>query len=328
MSQNHEEILNKVHEALEAKSLNFEAKMAETFALVDGVYIPTGSFTPVRTDKTGKESIITGKGFSDHYTPIQNEEAFSVLGEMADIADVEFVNIGSWGNGSGIFAQVALGEAMEVGPNKDKVGKYISLVNSHDGSRALQLLVTPFRFFCKNQISKALNDARKNDRLISIHHNIYGQDRLRELAAAVTYANGVFTESEVAYKRLADRKVTMDEVREAIFRTLPFPMEYLKQKEGKEEKAYSKIIPGVLETFRNADNGNTEMMTGWNLYNAIQGFNQHRSRKNATYERSLILGRIANYSKTSLETVNDILLDGNFTKTSTPEFDKIFSQAA
>lgn len=324
----HEEILNKVHEALEAKELNFEAKMAETYAFVDGVYIPTGSFTPVRTDKTGKDAIITGKGFSDHYTPIQNEEAFSVLGEMADVAEVEFVNIGSWGNGSGIYAQVSLGDAMEVGPNKDKVGKYISLVNSHDGSRALQLLVTPYRFFCKNQISKALGDASRNNRLISIHHNIYGQDRLRELAAAVNIANDIFRDSEIAYKRLADRKVTMDEVKEAIYRTFPFPQDYLKSKEGKEEKLLNKHVPEIIKVFQDADNGNAELMTGWNLYNAIQGYNQHRSRKNATYERSLILGRIANYSESALNVVNGILFEGDTAKTSTPEFDKVFASVA
>ena len=50
----HEEILNKVHEALEAKELNFKAKMAETFAFVDGVYVPTGKFTPVREDKKAR----------------------------------------------------------------------------------------------------------------------------------------------------------------------------------------------------------------------------------------------------------------------------------
>ena len=70
----HEEILNKVHEALEAKSLNFKAKMVETFALVDGVYVPTG--------------------------------------------------------------------------------KYVSLVNSHDGSRSLQLLVTPYRFSARTKFPR------------------------------------------------------------------------------------------------------------------------------------------------------------------------------
>ena len=144
----HEEILNKVHEALEAKSLNFKAKMAETFALVDGVYVPTGKFTPVREDKTGTDSIIAGNSFSKHYVPIQNEDAFSVLGEMADVADVDFVNVGSWGNGAGIYAQISLGDVIDVGSTGDRVGKYVSLVNSHDGSRSLQLLVTPYRFFC------------------------------------------------------------------------------------------------------------------------------------------------------------------------------------
>ena len=52
---NHEEIIELVNAALDEKNLNFEAKMAETFAMVDGVYVPTGKFTPVRTDKQGKD---------------------------------------------------------------------------------------------------------------------------------------------------------------------------------------------------------------------------------------------------------------------------------
>ena len=38
--------------------------MAESFALVDGVYVPTGKFTPVRSDRQGVESIISGTSFS------------------------------------------------------------------------------------------------------------------------------------------------------------------------------------------------------------------------------------------------------------------------
>lgn len=328
MAHNHEEILNKVHEALEAKELNFEAKMAETYALVNGVYVPTGSFTPVRTDKTGPKSIITGKGFSDHYTPIQNEEAFSVLGEMADIAEIEFVNVGSWGNGSGIFAQISIGDAMEVGPNKDRVGKYISLVNSHDGTRALQLLVTPFRFFCQNQISKAIKDATKNNRLISIHHNIYGAQRLQELAHAVTVANDIFTDSEENYKRLADRKVTMNEVREVMARCLPLPTHYWRGVSERTEKLWEKHIGEMVQRFQDADNGNTEKMTGWNLYNAVQGWNQHNTKKTATYEKSLLLGKIANFSENSLSIVNSVLFEGDNAKTSSKEFDEIFKKVA
>ena len=319
---NHEEILNKVHEALEAKELNFTAKMAETFALVDGVYVPTGRFTPVRDDKKGKDSIIQGNAFSEHYVPIQNEEAFSVLGEMADLAEVDFVNVGSWGNGAGIFAQVSLGEITGIGSKGDSVGKYISLVNSHDGTRSLQLLVTPFRFFCQNQISKAVGDAKRNNRLISIHHNIYGQDRLRELAAALKYAGDIFVETEVAYKRLADRVVTMDEVREVMYRSTKLLASDLKG------KTVERKVQATIDRFNYADNGELDKMTGWNLYNAVQGAFQHGVKKTATYERSLILGGIAQQAEGSLNIVNQILFEGGMKKTSTAEFDAIFDKVA
>ena len=318
----HEEILNKVHEALEAKSLNFKAKMAETFALVDGVYVPTGKFTPVREDKTGTDSIIAGNSFSKHYVPIQNEDAFSVLGEMADVADVDFVNVGSWGNGAGIYAQISLGDVIDVGSTGDRVGKYVSLVNSHDGSRSLQLLVTPYRFFCQNQISKALGEARRNNRLVSIHHDIRSEGRLREVAAALTFANKVYEESAVAYKRLADRVITMDEAREAIYRCM------IKQDEGLKEKKFESRATQFIDRFTDADGGKLEKLTGWNLYNAIQGAYQHGTKKTATYEKSLIMGRIAQQAEDSLKVVTDLLFEGGYSKTSTPEFDQLFARVA
>lgn len=318
----HEEILNKVHEALEAKELNFKAKMAETFAFVDGVYVPTGKFTPVREDRKGKESIIAGASFSKHYVPIQNEDAFSVLGEMADVANIDFVNVGSWGNGAGIYAQISLGDVIDVGSTGDRVGKYVSLVNSHDGSRSLQLLVTPYRFFCQNQISKALGEARRNNRLVSIHHDIRGEGRLREVAAALTFANKVYEESAVAYKQLADRVITMDEAREAIYRCM------IKQDEGLKEKKFESRATQFIERFNDADGGKLEKLTGWNLYNAIQGAYQHGTKKTATYEKSLIMGRIAQQAEDSLKVVTDLLFDGGYSKTSTPEFDQLFAKVA
>lgn len=319
----HEEILNKVHEALEAKSLNFKARMAETFALVDGVYVPTGKFTPVREDKTGTDSIIAGNSFSKHYVPIQNEDAFSVLGEMADVADIDFVNVGSWGNGAGIYAQISLGDVIDVGSTGDRVGKYVSLVNSHDGSRSLQLLVTPYRFFCQNQISKAIGDARKNNRLVSIHHDVRGEGRLREVAAALTFANKVYEESAAAYKRLADRVITMDEAREAIYRCMTGW-----ENAGLKDKAWERRATQFIDRFTDADGGKLDKLTGWNLYNAIQGAYQHGVKKTATYEKSLIMGRIAQQAENSLNVVTDLLFDGGYSKTSTPEFDQLFARVA
>lgn len=324
-----EAIVEKVNQALAQKSLNFTAKMAETFALVDGQYVPTGMFTPIRSDKTGVGAVIHGRSFTDQYIPVQNEDAFSVIGEMADMADVDFKNIGSWGNGAGVFAQISLGNSMDIGATGDKVGRYLSVVNSHDGSRSLQVLITPYRFFCQNQISKAINHARRNGNIISIRHDAKGQGRLKEIATAIHLAEDEFRLSEIAYNRLADRTITMEEAKEAMARMLPFPV----SKDGEQitdrtRNHWERAVIKVVETFYRADDGRLEVRTGWNLYNAIQGSYQHGVKKTAAYERSLILGGIANQAKKSLVTVQDILFEGGMSKTHHPAFDSLFSRIA
>lgn len=69
-------------------------------------------------------------------------------------------------------------------------------------------------------------------------------------------------------------------------------------------------------------------MTGWNLYNAIQGNYQHSAKKTASYEKSIILGSIAKQAETSLTTVQNILFDGDNVRTVHPEFDRIFARVA
>ena len=60
-------------------------------------------------------------------------------------------------------------------------------------------------------------------------------------------------------------------------------------------------------------------------------FKEHIStgqKKTATFEKSLLMGRIANQAETSLVTVNDLLFNGVNAKTSNNEFDELFSKVA
>ena len=324
---NKNEILSTVHAALAEKELNFNTKMAETFTLVDGVYIPTGAYTAIRDDKTGPEAVISRAAFTKNYVPIQNEDAFSVLGEMAEQADVEFQNIGSWGNGAGIFAQISLGEITGIGSSGDKVGKWLSIVNSHDGSRALTMLVTPYRFFCSNQISKAIGEAGKNNRLVSIHHDARGEDRLREVAKALVYAEQVYAETEVEYKKLADTRVTMDQVREVMYRCFPHWSSADMKSQERIDRNFERRLSKAMARFHSADNGQLDELTGWNLYNAVQGTYQHDTKHTRNYERSLLIGNIAANSEMSLNVVKEVIANP-MTKTSTADFDEIFAKVA
>ncbi len=322
-----DELMTKVTDALDAKHLNFNAKMAETYAMVDGVYVPTGWYTPVRDDKTDRSSIITGRSFSGQYHPIQHADAFEVIGDMVDFADVEFKNIGSWGNGAGVYAQVSIGSSMDIGSSGDKVGRWLSVVNSHDGSRALQILVTPFRFFCSNQISKAITEARHNNRIISIYHSQTGQQKLRAVASAISDAELEFEKSEEVYRRLADRVIDMDEAREAMARCYPIPV-YNGETPEVSRVHWERRVVKLIERFNRADDGHLERMTGWNLYNAIQGLYQHSAKRTSTYEKSLIMGGIAHQAETSLRTVQGILFDGDKEHVFHPEFDRLFKMYA
>ena len=324
---NKNEILSTVHAALAEKELNFNTKMAETFTLIDGVYVPTGAYTAIRDDKTGPEAVISRAAFTKNYVPIQNEDAFSVLGEMAEQADVEFQNIGSWGNGAGIFAQISLGDITGIGSSGDKVGKWLSIVNSHDGSRALTMLVTPYRFFCSNQISKAIGEAGKNNRLVAIHHDARGEDKLREVAQALVYAEQVYAETEVEYKKLADTRVTMDQVREVMYRCFPHWSSADLKSQERIDRNFERRLSKAMARFHSADNGQLDELTGWNLYNAVQGTYQHDTKRTRNYERSLLIGNIAANSEMSLNVVKEVIANPT-AKTSTADFDEIFAKVA
>lgn len=308
--------------ALDEAHLNFDAEMRPiSFLGTDGAYHETKMFTPVRSDNG---TLISEHTFTKAYHPIQNRDAFKVIADIASVSDIEFKNVGCWGNGAGVFAQIALGDDIRVGGGDDRVGRYLSVVNSHDGSRGCTILITPFRFFCQNQIAPAISHADKNN-LFRVRHNSLAEGRLRILGETLKVAEGVFVRTAEVYNRLADKIIDMDFVREGISRCLPFTGE----KDLPEEPTthFENMLEGMLNRFESADHGNVEKMTAWNLYNAIQGTYQHDSRNTANKNFSVLCGGIADKSQSSLNHIV-AMVDRGYEKTSTTLFDRAFARVA
>lgn len=311
-----------ITEALAQKHLNFKVDMAENYAMIDGVFQPTGMFTPIRSDKSGKDRIIGAHAFSSRFTPIQNADAFSIIQDMAELADIEFKHMGSWGNGAGVYAQVQIDGTMEIGNTGDTVGKYLSLVNAHDGSRALSVLVTPYRFWCENQISKAIKAAQMAGTIVSIRHDNKSIDKMKELALTMDHARGIFIATETEYRMLADKVITMDHVQEAMARAYP----YAATSKGEPSPNWVNRVLGMVKRFNYADGGRTERLTAWNLYNAIQGTIQHDSRHTNSYDKSVLFGDIAKRSGEALSIVTSVA--DSLVKTDHPEFNRLFKAVA
>lgn len=246
-------------------------------------------------------------GVSKSFTPIQNQDAFACITDLAKVQDIKVVKMGHQHGGAGVYAQIDLGGDIQIGNKGDKIGRYISFVNSHDGSRALNIICGPFRYFCSNQIAKSVryaNEETQNGRtkMLSIRHTSSAKSRLDELVETLHIINGQFETTAEHYNRLTTMKTNEEYVKEVLNNLFP-----LDNDGGKRAKTiWTNTVNAVKARYYNADGGRVDVHTAYNLYQSIQGTIQHDSRNSATKEWSTLFGSIAERSAKALDVVTDI----------------------
>ena len=91
------------------------------------------------------------------YHPLQNEEHAEFLNHLADVSGATFDTAGSLRGGRQVFVTMRLPEHLAIG-GTDRVDLNIAALNSHDGSSAFRVLVTPVRVVCANTQHAALRN--------------------------------------------------------------------------------------------------------------------------------------------------------------------------
>ena len=284
---------------LDKHGMNFDVEMCPTFTETsDGDRVALKGYVAMRTDTN---TPLGRGGLSQGFHPIQNRDAFRVISELSGVTELEMKYAGMWGNGAGLYAQISLGD-FNVGNSNlgDSVGKYLTIVNSHDGSKGMQILITPYRYFCKNQIAASLADAKSNEK-ISIRHTASANHKLEELIQTVRIADGAFERTQEIYAKLADQKVNHEYAKEVLEQLFPAPT----QDRGRAKTIWENKVQGVWTRYQYADGGRIERDTAWNLYNAVQGTMQHDSKNTAEKQKSVLMGSIAKQSSDALSVVLD-----------------------
>jgi len=134
----------------------------------DGVFgaLPVpDQFATVRTNPVsgGVDVLgVVGRG----YTVIQNEEHADLLNRVVDEGGACFETAGSLRGGRAVFLSMKLPRTMNIG-GVDRVDLYLIALNSHDGTSAFRLLVSPVRVVCANTQALALRRAQSS---FSIRH--------------------------------------------------------------------------------------------------------------------------------------------------------------
>jgi phage/plasmid-like protein (TIGR03299 family) len=212
------------------------------------------------------------------YTIVQNIDAFkftdTLLGE-----GVTYETAGSLNEGKTVWMLAKL-------PNKytilgDKVDPYIVFTNTHDGSGAVKVAMTPVRVVCQNTLNMALKSAK---RTWSARHVGSIDAKLREAEQTLQFASEYMEAVNNTFEELYKVKLTDFEVHSIINKVVP-----INEDMGKTQQENNKVIrDDILYRFKNAPDLRELEYTGARLIQAVADTTTHIEpfRKTANFEEN------------------------------------------
>jgi len=259
-------------EAIRLAGLDWEVEQERMFLLSgDGVAEQVPTFRAnVRTDTRRVLGVVTEK-----YTPVQNAEAFRFVDALIDSGEVRYESAGALFNGQTVWLLARLsgidGEVVQ----GDEQRSYVLFANTHDGSKAVNIIPTNVRVVCWNTLNFALSDGSPGERRYSVRHvgNV-----MRRIDAA-REALGMVRDHFVDYLQLASqlvRRSIHDGEFTAYLDTL-FPVPEFKEA----SRPLMKTRATVWNNFHNDERqklGGRISGTAWAALNAVTQYHDHDRR--------------------------------------------------
>lgn len=206
----------------------------------------------------------------DRYKVIQNSEAFSFTDDIIG-GDVRYETAGSLNGGKKIWLLAKLPETEIVG---DKTEPYMCFSNTHDGSGAIRVCMTPVRVVCSNTLNLALDGAK---RAWSVRHTGDLQSKMHEARVCLQMANAYMGALAKEADRLANTTVTraqLDQILEELFPVDESSSQREKEnvKKLKDEFMVCYFAPDILK-YRG---------TAWGAVNAMSDMLSHNAPRRKT----------------------------------------------
>lgn len=266
-------------DALHLAGLDWEVKqnpvyMVSGTKMVDGIEVPSYVEVPnakanVRSTDNSCLGIVT-----DRYKIVQNTEAFeftdAIVGETED-GIVKYETAGSLCGGRKIWllAKMPTRKVLD-----DDVDPYMFFSNSHDGSGAIKVGMTPIRIVCNNTLNMALNSAKRQ---WSTKHVGDMQSKLEEAKWCLQMADKYMEQLDIEADKLANKKLYKEQIDEILDELFPIDendSERKKQnvKDAKDSFYVAYFMPDIAK-FRD---------TAWGAVNAMSDFVTHSTPKRNT----------------------------------------------
>lgn len=154
--------------------------------------------------------VVTGR-----YKVIQNEEAFAFTDALLG-QGVRYETAGSLQNGRKVWLLARLPKEYIIAG--ERISPYLVFSNTHDGSGAVRVAVTPVRVVCNNTLNLALDTAKRSWSMV---HTGNIKDKIQEAADTLFHAEKYMEALGKEIEGLRSVQITDGQVKEYIEILLP-----------------------------------------------------------------------------------------------------------
>lgn len=219
---------------------------------------------------------------TERYKIVQNEEAFSFTDTLLG-KGVRYETAGSLQEGKKVWLLARLPKEYII--SGEQISPYLVFSNSHDGSAAVRVAVTPIRVVCNNTLNLALSTAKRSWAMVHTG-NIKG--KIHEAQETLFMTENYMSKLGKEFEELKRQKLSERQVKEYIELLLPL------------EKTTSLVTAKNVKKLRDDlraryyDAPDLQDVGGNNAYrfiNAVSDFATHNEplRRTANYKENLFM---------------------------------------
>ena len=216
---------------------------------------------------------------TDRYKVVQNHEAFSFTDELLG-QGVRYETAGSLQDGKKVWLLAHMPHEYII--SGERISPYLLFSNTHDGSGAIKVALTPIRVVCNNTLNLALKTAERSWSMI---HTGDIKSKMKEASDTLFKAERYMDELGKEFEQLRMHKLTDQEVMDYIEILLPVedgstPQQIRNMKRLQEDmKSRYFDAPDLKDTGKNA----------YRFINAVSDFATHAKplRQTAKYKENL-----------------------------------------
>ncbi len=216
---------------------------------------------------------------TDRYKVIQNQEAFAFTDELLG-EGVRYETAGSLQGGKKVWLLAHMPHEYII--SGERISPYLLFSNTHDGSGAIKVALTPIRVVCQNTLNLALSQASRSWSMI---HTGNIQNKLQEAKDTLFMAEKYMDNLGKEFETLRMQSMTDKQVMEFIETLLPIEDNATSQQKRNMKRLQEDMkmryvdAPDLQDVGRNA----------YRFINAVSDFATHAEplRKTANYKENL-----------------------------------------